>query len=240
MKRPMKKLVLVLALLLCIPGMSVALTISMYNWGTQQTQINNWVAGLGGDKTVVEDFEAIGAGWYQSLATGVGTFSVTGSTLAGSGTSSYGNKTGNGGAYFEVRDYNANGRSNTTSGGSNYLDSADISQYQLTLLPGTFHNLFFMMTDPSDVGAVTSVASAAEAASIDPRQLNGSRWFVGIDAGTDFISQILLSTSGQQMTNDGFGVDDFTTVAAPVPEPATLTFLLAGLTGLGLVRRRRK
>ena len=228
-------------LLLATSWQAQALSISLYNANNQQTEINNWINSLGGTTTLVEDFENLAPGWYQSLVTDVGTFNLTNNTLAGTGSSSYLNKVGGAGAFFELRDYDANGRFNTTAGGGQYLDSADITEFSLTLLDDTFNNLFFFMTDPSDVRALTTTTVGAISESVEYREADGSLWFVGIDAGDEFISEILWTATynGSGYTNDGFGLDDFGTVAAPVPEPSTLILLGAGLVGVGLIRRRK-
>lgn len=231
-------------LLTSTPWQAQALSISVYNVTTQQGLINTWITNLGGQKTIIEDFESETKGWYgeDELVTNVGTFGLTDNSLPGTGTSSYKSKTGGTGTFFELRDYNADGRFNTTPDGHNYLDSADITELSLSLITNTYNNLFFYMTDPSDVKAKTTTTVSTTSESINYKQNNGSLWFVGIDAGDDYISQIIWSTTygDSGYTNDGFGLDDFGKVA-PVPEPATTLLIGIGIAGLtGIARRKRK
>jgi len=221
-----------------------ALTVDVFNVSTQEAEIDAWINSLGGQTTVLEDFENLSTGWYQSLATGIGTFSITDNTLAGTGSSSYDRKVEEDGAWFEVRDYDANGRYNTTDPGSQYLDSADITELSLNVTDNTLNNLFFFMTDPSDVRATTTASTGGISDTVDYRQSNGSLWFIGIDAGDDFISEIIWSVNhwdtGNAYTNDGFGLDDFSTVSA-VPLPGAVWLFGSVLAGfVGFKRFKKK
>jgi hypothetical protein len=212
------------------PQSANALSIDIFNVNTQSTQINNWISGIGGSASVVEDFESSTPGWYSELATAVGTFSSAGAK-AGTGTTANKSET-----TFQIRDFDSNGRFNTTpNDGTNYLDSADITRITLDVKPNTFTNLFFYMTDPGDVGATTTTSSGLSSAFIPSGQTNGSGWFIGINSGNEYISQIVWDVSN---TNDGIALDGFSAVA--VPEPMTLFLLGSGLLGLGIYRRSRK
>lgn len=241
----------IVSLLFCSVQPALALQISIYNTQTQQSQINDWVANLGGSQRVVENFENLFPGWYKTLSTNVGVFQTTSNTKAGTGTSSYGAKnkaaTDKSVPYFEIRDYNANGRLNTTPApGKKYLDSADITEIRLDLGVG-LKNLFFYLSDPSDVGAKTKTETVSDSSTASAiidysKYNNGKVWFVGISANDNIesITWTVNKRSGSDYyTNDGFGLDDFTTVA-PIPEPGTLLLLGSGLIGLGLYRRRKK
>lgn len=238
-----KVLVLFSAFFIFLSGQALAVSVSIYSVSSEQAAINNWIASLG-TTTIIEDFEGITPGWYQNLSTDIGEFHITQDTLAGTGGTSYENKTGNEGTYFEVRDYNADGRKNFTNGGANYIDTADITELSLEV-DGEYTNLFFYMSDPSDVRAMTTTSTVTTvgpgAGNINYKQSNGSLWFVGINTEVDdeYISTITwnASVNGQAFTDDGFGLDDFGTV----PEPSTALLLGAGLLPLvGFLRRKKK
>ncbi len=236
------------------PWQAQAISVNYWEVGNDAGAIQAWIDGLGGAVTVVEDFEDEGynTGFYDSLATNVGTFGLTDYSLAGTGTSSYGygdpNTTG---IKFELRDEPGNGRFNTTALGSNYLDSADVSQIRLIVEDG-YTNLFFYITDPGDIEARTRVAGRdgedVSRASIPygGSSNDGKLWFVGIDGAGVSIESITWTTlklddDGKWVhsTNDGYGLDGFSTVS-PVPEPATLMLFGLGMAGLAGIARRRK
>jgi hypothetical protein len=245
-------------------GEAQALQISVIN-SADHGSIANWFSARGGvgNAHVIEDFEGVdlqgtpssGYGdtrWYDSYTSdNLGRFHVTRNTLAGTGSTSYEAKTGNEGTMFEIRDYDANGRFNVWpwETGEQYLDSADISRLRLDLNDGEFTNLFFAVTDPGDIAATTRLGVQKTdpglqngGMNIPDDQLNGSLWFVGIDAGAgDYLTSLTLTTKagGEHYTNDGYGVDGFGTMKS-VPEPATALLLGAGLLPLVGSRLRRK
>ena len=234
------KVVLIIALM---PGTVHALSISVFNTDDQQTQIDSWVSNLGGDITILEDFEGISVDrtmdWYRSLSTGVGTFTAEGQP--GTGATSYNgiNNPDSDDPYFSIqeRDDSWYGRENTTPGGNQWLDSGDITRLSLTEIDSSLSNLFFYLQDPSDVRAYTTIGTTSYSHTFQPGQINGSSFFVGISlANHESLSQLSWTTTN---THDGYGLDDFGSVA-PVPEPGTMLLLGTGLAGLAGLRLRKK
>ena len=219
-----------------------ATTISVFNNDTQTAEINAWIAAQGGQVTVLEDFEGVQSGLYNSLTTSLGTFSAPGNNQ------------------FDVRDQpNTWSRTNYTPGGSNFLDSNDLQNITLTMNSSQpLYNMFFYIQDPADGWPFNSGSTASET-TIMPFDTNGlpatpykfqgsldqhgntaydgQRWFVGITTTNAPILEIDFMVNNPW---DGYGLDDFSTVtSAPVPEPATMLLFGTGLAGLAGLRRRQ-
>jgi len=244
----MKKIFLAGLLLLFLSSQAFGVTIDVYDI-SQTGLINAWIDG----RTAIseEDFEKVTPAWYgegnglTALSTAVGTFSVTENTIAGTGGSSYKGLEDNTDTQtiaFKVVENSDPlwGRYNTTpTDGERWLDSADVTEILLTLDIETMA-LYFYLTDPSDVGATTRATGtdddgSSNSAVWSTRLADANGWFVGISSDA-LIDTVTWSTDGH--TNDGFGLDGFTALAA-IPEPATMLLLGTGLIGLaGLARKR--
>ena len=227
----MKKFIgfLTATLLLFICNSTSALTIDVYN-ATDSTAIDNWINNLGGQVLSVENFDNSTVGWYDSLNTNIGEFKATGAP--GTGNSSYPGTPDT--AYFQINSGSKYGRT-----GYPYLDSSDVTDIKLTLGKNqNLSNLFFYIQDPSDEGAETIINSWSGSESGSASFINksdSSRFFVGINAGNDLIDAITWSTGNN--SKDGYGLDNFQTVAA-VPVPAAVWLFGSGLLGLVGIRKK--
>jgi hypothetical protein len=220
-----------------------ALSFDVYESG--DSEINEWIVKRGGQVTVLEDFESQTAAWFTTLDTGVGTFNAYGD--AGTGATSYNAvNTYSAIPYFSVQEQSGKwyGRYDTTDGinetASKWLDSGDITLLTLTGIDSSLKNLFFYLQDPSDVGATTTVGTGTSTSKyiFNPRQNNGMSFFVGITLSADETLGVINWQTSK--INDGYGLDDFSTVAAPVPEPSTLISAGILLAGLVVLRNRKK
>lgn len=131
----------------------------------------------------------------------------------------------------------AGGRQNTTAGGSQWLDSNDNQGMTWSASAGgaLFDQLAFSLSDAADVGATLTVSAGADTLTSFVGQTNNTvDWIVITFADSVASADItLLNNFG----NDGFGIDDVSIAAIPLPAGAAL--LLTGMGGLAIARRRK-
>ncbi len=193
------------------------------NAGNAVADRNAWILntfGLNWNPDMLENFDSLGYGPYNSLSTGVGTFSVMPGSQAGDSSVSASTLT-NQFTILNGSDSPFKGRYDTTSGGGNWLDSNDITQIQLTTDLST---LFFFITDVGDCGGYLQIQTADGTTYNFPASnytSDGNLFFVGITSNSALGSVKWLNNS----RGDGWGVDDFGTIVdppLPTPEPASL------------------
>lgn len=252
----MKKSIWFLCVCFFVLGVAPAFAMTIDVWEVTEdntSDINGWIEAQGGFVSVLEDFEDIDAGWYAQKETGVGTFFAEGER--GRGQTAYNNDDQNEkfsrDPYFSIQDNPDSwfGRSNTTTseGASQWLDSGDITLLTLELNDTSLTNLFFYIQDPADFSMTTMFVNdnnpdtngannSATHYTFYP-QANNASFFVGISlTDGEVLSTLSWSTASP---DDGFGLDDFSTIHNP--EPATMLLFGFGLIGIaGMTRRRFK
>ncbi|NBC11313.1 MAG: VPLPA-CTERM sorting domain-containing protein [Planctomycetes bacterium] len=189
--------------------------------------------------TATEDFEGFTADQNAPLtqiSTAVGTFrDITPST----------NTPTDGLLVLDSGTTPFSGRRNTTSGGANWLDSNDSKKVKwvLDLAFQTF-DIGFILSDFSDVSATMRVRFR-DGTNIDTNILpgsggsnsNGSLAFVE----SSFTQAATSVTFLVDSNNDGWGIDDVTVSAVPLPAGIALMGLgLAGFGGARVMQKRRK
>ena len=209
-----------------LPAAATSITVETWSAGAYATATAGW-------STTVETFEGSTPGEIGGpLATAVGSFT----TLGGTGTG--GSVTGTG-TQLAVRSAPNYGRVNTTAGGSRFLDSNDTlgMLWSVSLNGGAtmFDRIAFSISDVADQGATLQVFADGTWLTTMLGQKNGIVDLVTITFGSHVSSaEIRLANS---RINDGFGIDDVTVGAVPLPAGGLL--LLTGLGGLALARRKR-
>ena len=195
-----------------------------------------------GEISTNEDFESFDAwgtnGGTQNPTTSVGSITAIGGT--GQGTSVIGEATA-----LQVRGDvpMAWNRINTTSGGTNWLDSNDTygMKWEVGGLP-KFNALSFILTDVADQGGKFSITVGD---TLFADLLGGSGRLV--DGGI-YVFSILLPEAVNSLTvllhnstlKDGFGLDHIRVAdTTPIPLPPAALLIVAGMGMIAVVRRRR-
>jgi hypothetical protein len=235
----MKRTLLVLLAAFVAPASSTTITV-MPATGIADAVLarSNWLAANFDPEyalNVTVTFENYLYGPYNSLNTGIGTFSVLPGSLPGDPSQSNGTKTNQ----FTILNSSNTpffGRYNTTPGGNNWLDSNDITQLQLAT---SLSNTYFFMTDVDDVDGLLQLRTADGTTASFPTGLpDGNIYFVGITSSAPLGTLQWLNSS----RNDGFGVDDFGEIREwnQVPEPRALPFTILAFTGMLLIRLKKR
>ncbi len=198
---------------------------------------------------VSEDFEGFSEGNQDDgFSTAVGTFATVGGVGSG-GTVTGGSFPGvNDGSKLAIRDGNVYGRQSTTAAltgnaqNDKFLDSNDTYgiSWQASLGGSMFDQILLTLTDAADVGATIRIMAGSTDYSMSNLS-NGNTQIVLItfdQAVSD--ASILFENFDKNgyRRNDGFSLDDI--AISVVPLPASVLMLLAGLGGLGAVRKFRK
>jgi hypothetical protein len=195
---------------------------------------DSWLAAVG-TVSATEDFEAIALGSSTpiSLAGGM-TLSTVGGPIDGG---------------FDLNEVTNNQDPqigyNTTSGGANYFRfSPDFGGAATMTIafssPVTAFGVY--ITGIQNGFGITTASWGADSFQLLDTQ--GAPGFAGVqffgfisDAPIGSVSFLTTPITG---VRDVMGFDDIELAGSPVPEPATVGLLLAGLLGIGVVARRRK
>lgn len=240
---------LALAAALCLSGTAEAATLSWSSYSSSdlaQAKADRAIAETD-FQIALEDFETFspvpvggGAGTTTPLGTGVGVFTTTPGNACGGSCDAPDDQS-------LVRAQSGYGRYNTTDNGSKWLDSNDNAAINLAAATAPlFDSISFFLTDIDDVGP-TTFSILVDGLEFDiaadifngNRQRNGGLFYVNIG----FDSLVNSSALSLRIDDgDGFGIDDVRigSSVAPVPIPATLPLLAAGLGAMGWAARRRK
>lgn len=194
-----------------------------------------FLASLSPGSVITEDFETqslVGPGdpAQTTMNTAVGTFEQTmvgqrgaGLYILNSTTSPFG------------------GRFNTTAGGSQWLDSNDSKKVEWTLnFVKAVTAIGFYLTDVNDVTASMTATftdgtdTTLSFGSPGGAAANGEVSYITAQFADD-VTSIVFNVDTE---NDGWGIDDISVSAVPLPAAAWM--LLAGVAGLGFAGRRKK
>ncbi|SEA34391.1 hypothetical protein [Rubrimonas cliftonensis] len=225
----------VAAALLAAPASAVSISISSFS-------PTGYAGALGGFASVAasEDFEGFARGEQGGpLATSVGAFETLGGT--GSGSTVTGTR-GNTGTGLYLRDRSTHGRSNTTTGGSNFLDSNDTFGMSWTISGlGLFDSVLFNLSDVGDTGGNLSISAGGTVLDTILKGRSGSLIDTVLISFGGFVGDATITLEKSKL-NDGFAIDDVivgSSVAA-VPLPPAALALVAGLGAIFFAARRRR
>ena len=149
------------------------------------------------------------------------------------------------GTELALRDGPNFGRTNTTAGGTYFLDSNDTLGMEINLNVGAlFDSILFTLTDPADAGAQVSLIVDGVSHAILSGLSNATAKLIEIDLGTAVTSAVLKIENSR--LNDGFGLDDLTVgdtgtgIVPAVPLPPGAVLLGGGLLALAAYGRRAR
>ena len=224
----------------CLAGAASAATVSLTHYAGGSADL----AAARAAKSAFDQPHVVGSEDFEGFATRTfteftsGPFTFTSSTTGTCGSSCTG-----AGQTAWVRDASGQpgpyGRFNTTLGGSKWLDSNDRTWINIAIDTGQtlFTRFSLLLTDIDDVGSdrFSVKVDGVETTYYTSNYGNADLFLLTFDFGTAVsAANIKLKIDG----GDGFGIDDLTISAVPVP--ATLPLLAAGLGLMGWVGRRRK
>lgn len=227
--------VAVAAALLAAPASAVSISIASFSKA-------GYADALGGFASVAasEDFEGFARGEQGGpLATSVGAFETLGGT--GSGGTVRGTA-GNTGTGLYLRDRSVYGRSNTTIGGANFLDSNDTFGMSWTISGlGLFDSVLFNLSDVGDTGGNLSISAGGTVLDTIFKGRAGSLIDTVLISFGGFVSDATITLQKSKL-NDGFAIDDVVvgSSVAAVPLPPAALALVAGLGALFIASRRKR
>lgn len=245
--RSMKTLpITVLAAALAFSSSAWATTINITDFS--DSAFNNATSNLG--NVVTEDFEDLGGEGEvtpgTSLSTDVGSFTTVGGTGSGGTVSGL---AGNTGTNVAIRDGNVFGRTNTTPGGSFFLDSNDTFgiSWDVTSSLGLFDTIIFSLMDASEFSFLrVTVDGVSQEQRLGSALGNGNTSLVEIVLGSS-VSSLTLELANftafggsSSAKNDGFSIDGIAVGLAPVPGPASLPLFAAGAGAFAFMRRKQR
>lgn len=185
------------------------------------------------------------------IETAVGDFSVSPGSLSGSGGTVTDPNPNLDGSQLAVRNGNVYGRTDSTADifpldlprADQFLDSNDVSEMEWDVSVAgdlAFNTLFWVMSDATDVGALLTIVAGADEATFDlgPNLSNANKQIVKVTFDSFVTSASVVFDNSKR--NDGLSIDDVVVGISPVPLPASLVFLGAGLAGLGVMGRKRR